>query len=71
MRQGWRRWLGFGVALLGCAGLLLSISRGAILALALVLLWLSARKVPYSGRIVGLAVVFGMLLVACYPPLQE
>ena len=71
VRQGWRRWLGFGVALLGCAGLLLSISRGAILALALVLLWLSARKVPYSGRIVGLAVVFGMLLVACYPPLQE
>lgn len=71
VRQGWRRWLGFGVALLGCAGLLLSISRGAILALALVLLWLSARKVPYSGRIVGLAVMFGLLLVACYPPLQE
>ena len=70
-QTGWRRWLGFAVALLGCAGLLLSISRGAILALALVLLWLSARKVPYSGRIIGLAVVFGVLLVACYPPLQE
>jgi len=70
-QHGWRRWLGLLVALLGCAGLLLSISRGAILALVLVLLWLSARKVPYSGRIIGLAMVFTVLLVVCYPPLQE
>ncbi|MBI6635558.1 O-antigen ligase family protein [Pseudomonas paralactis] len=70
-RSGWRRALGLAVAVLGCAGLLLSISRGAIVALALVLIWLTYKRVPNSGRIIGIGVAFGVALVMFYPPLQE
>lgn len=70
-RNGWRRALGLSVAILGCAGLLLSISRGAIVALVLVLFWLSYKRVPYSVRIIGLGAAFGVALVMFYPPLQE
>ncbi|WP_043310098.1 O-antigen ligase [Pseudomonas sp. ML96] len=70
-REGWRRLLGLSVAILGCAGLLFSISRGAIVALVLVLFWLSYKRVPYSGRIIGLGAAFGAALVMFYPPLQE
>ena len=70
-REGWRRLLGLSVAILGCAGLLFSISRGAILALVLVLLWLNFKRVPYSGRIIALGIAFGAALVMFYPPLQE
>lgn len=57
--------------MLGCAGLLLSISRGAILALVLVLIWLTYKRVPYSGRIIGIGAAFAVALVMFYPPLQE
>lgn len=70
-RLGWRRFLGLTVAVLGCVGLLFSISRGAILALLLVLFWLSYQRLPYSARIIGLGAVFAVLLVMFYPPLQE
>jgi polysaccharide biosynthesis protein PslJ len=70
-RAGWRQALGLAVAVLGCAGLLLSISRGAIVALVLVLFWLSYKRVPYSVRIIGLGAAFGVALVMFYPPLQE
>lgn len=70
-RSGWRRLLGLSVAVLGCAGLLFSISRGAIVSLVLVLFWLSYKRVPYSGRIIGLGAAFGAALVMFYPPLQE
>ena len=70
-QQGWRRVLGMAVALLGAAGLLFSISRGAIVSLALVLLWLSWRRAPHAGRIIGLAAALGLALVLFYPPLQE
>ncbi|MDR6925613.1 O-antigen ligase family protein [Pseudomonas sp. BE134] len=70
-QSGFRRALGLAVAILGCAGLLLSISRGAILALALVLLWLTYKRVPYSGRIIGIGAAFAVALVMFYPPLQE
>lgn len=70
-RKGWRRWLGLSVAVLGCAGLLFSISRGAIVSLALVLLWLTYKRTPYSGRILGLGIAFAAALVMFYPPLQE
>lgn len=70
-RTGVRRALGLGVAILGCAGLLLSISRGAILALAVVLLWLTYKRVPYSGRIIGIGAAFAVALVMFYPPLQD
>lgn len=70
-RSGWRRALGLSVAVLGVAGLLFSISRGAIVSLVLVLFWLSYKRVPYSGRIIGLGAAFGAALVMFYPPLQE
>jgi polysaccharide biosynthesis protein PslJ len=70
-RTGWRRMLGLTVAIMGAAGLLFSISRGAIVALVLVLFWLSYKRVPYSGRIIGLGAAFGAALVMFYPPLQE
>lgn len=70
-RLGWRRFLGLTVAVLGCAGLFFSISRGAILALILVLFWLSYKRLPYSARLLGLGAVFATLLVMFYPPLQE
>jgi hypothetical protein len=70
-QKGLRRVLGLAVAILGCAGLLLSISRGAILALVLVLVWLTYKRVPYSGRIMGIGAAFAVALVMFYPPLQE
>ncbi|MGV8918836.1 MAG: O-antigen ligase family protein [Pseudomonas sp.] len=70
-RAGIRRALGLAVAILGCAGLLLSISRGAIVSLVLVLLWMTYKRVPYTGRILGLGVIFAVALVMFYPPLQE
>ncbi len=45
--QGWRRGLGLAVAVLGAAAILLASSRGAMLSLAVVLFWMSLRKVPY------------------------
>ena len=71
VRHGWRRLLGGSVALLGAAGLLLSGSRGAIVSLALVLIWLSWRRAPFAGRIIGTAMVLGVALALFYPPLQE
>ncbi|WBJ04495.1 hypothetical protein PALA53_02817 [Pseudomonas aeruginosa] len=49
--QGWRRGLGLAVAVLGAAAILLASSRGAMLSLAVVLFWMSLRKVPYTGRL--------------------
>jgi hypothetical protein len=69
--RGWRRLLAGTVALLGAAGLLFSISRGAILSLALVMLWLAWRRAPHAGRIIGIAAALAVALVLFYPPLQE
>ncbi len=70
-RPGWGRALGLGVALLGSAGLLLSGSRGALLSLGLVVMWMAGRRVPYTSRILMAGIFFGCLLVLVYPPLQE
>ena len=70
-RRGWRRLLGLSVTILGCAGIMFSISRGAILALTIMLIWLTYKNVPYSGRILGLGAILAVLLVATYPPLQD
>ncbi|WP_293933367.1 O-antigen ligase [Iodobacter sp.] len=71
LQSGWRRLLGFSVAILGAAGLLFSSSRGAIVSLALVLFWLTSIRAPYAGRVIGLALALGAALVLFYPPLQE
>jgi hypothetical protein len=36
-----------------------------------VLLWLSYKRVPYSGRIIGAGLVIGVALMLFYTPLQE
>ena len=69
-RDGWRRWLGLTTAVLGVIGLLLSSSRGAILSLTLVLLWLVWLKVPMTRKLILAAFVAGAALVLFYPPLQ-
>ncbi|HBX57826.1 O-antigen ligase family protein [Pseudomonas sp. UBA2684] len=70
-RPGWKRALGLSVALLGSAGLLLSGSRGALLSLGLVVIWMASRRVPYTARILIAGIAFGCMLVLVYPPLQE
>lgn len=69
--QGWKRALGLGVACLGAAALLLASSRGAMVSLALVLLWMATRRVPYTGRLLMIGAALTVALVIAYPPLQE
>ena len=71
VKRGWLRALAIAVAVLGAAGLLFSISRGAIVSLALVLLWLTWRRAPYAGRVMGVGVALTACLVMFYPPLQH
>ncbi len=70
-QHGWRRLLGAAVALLGCAALLLSSSRGAILAIGVVLLWLSWLRVPYARVMVVSGILLGAVLAVTYTPLQD
>lgn len=69
--RGWRRALGLGVACLGAAALLLASSRGAMVSLALVLMWMATRRVPYTGRLLMIGAALTVALVLAYPPLQE
>lgn len=69
--QGWKRALGLGVACLGAAALLLASSRGAMVSLALVLMWMATRRVPYTGRLLMIGAALTVALVIAYPPLQE
>lgn len=69
--QGWKRALGLGVTCLGAAALLLASSRGAMVSLALVLLWMATRRVPYTGRLLMIGAALTVALVIAYPPLQE
>ncbi|KTC63470.1 hypothetical protein AO262_21005, partial [Pseudomonas fluorescens ABAC62] len=69
--QGWKRALGLGVACLGAAALLLASSRGAMVSLALVLLWMATRRVPYTGRLLMIGAALTVALVMAYPPLQD
>jgi len=70
-RTGWPRALGLAVAILATVGLLLTGSRGALLCLIAVMVWLARKRVPYIGRILMAGVVAGALLLMFYPPLQE
>ncbi|MGY2293219.1 O-antigen ligase family protein [Pseudomonas sp. SDO528_S397] len=70
-REGWRRGLGLSVACLGAAALLLASSRGAMVSLVLVLVWLASRRVPYTGRLLMIGAALTVALVMAYPPLQE
>jgi len=70
-QHGWRKALGAAVAVLGGAALLLSSSRGAILSLGLVLLWLSWLRVPYARAMVVAGALLGGVLAVSYAPLQD
>lgn len=70
-RHGWRRALGAAVAVLGVVALLLSSSRGAILALGLVLVWLAWLRVSGARLLLLLAVLLGGALALGYAPLQQ
>ncbi|MBV4454773.1 MULTISPECIES: O-antigen ligase family protein [Pseudomonas] len=69
--RGWKRALGLSVACLGAAALLLASSRGAMVSLALVLMWMATRRVPYTGRLLMIGAALTVALVMAYPPLQE
>ncbi|WP_252271473.1 O-antigen ligase family protein [Pseudomonas subflava] len=70
-RSRWCRALGISVGSLGVIALLLSGSRGALLSLAVVLVWMAIRRVPFTGRLLLTGSALGLLLVLSYPPLQE
>lgn len=70
-RTGWPRRLGFAVAILGSLGLLLTGSRGALVSLVLVMMWMARKRVPFIGRVLMGGLIAGSLLLMFYPPLQE
>lgn len=70
-RTGWPKRLGFAVAILGGLGLLLTGSRGALVSLILVMMWMARKRVPFIGRVLMGGLIAGSLLLMFYPPLQE
>lgn len=70
-RTGWPKRLGFAVAILGTLGLLLTGSRGALVSLILVMMWMARKRVPFIGRVLMGGLIAGSLLLMFYPPLQE
>ena len=70
-RTGWPKRLGFAVAILGSLGLLLTGSRGALVSLILVMMWMARKRVPFIGRVLMGGLIAGSLLLMFYPPLQE
>lgn len=70
-RVGWPKRLGFAVAIIGLLGLLLTGSRGALISLVLVMMWMARKRIPLMGRVLMGGLVAGSLLLMFYPPLQE
>ncbi|MEE4730303.1 O-antigen ligase family protein [Pseudomonas alliivorans] len=70
-RAGSARALGLSVAALGALGLLLTGSRGALVSLVVVMLWMTRRRIPHLGRILMGGAAAGVVLMMFYPPLQE
>ncbi len=52
-------------------GMLLSVSRGAILSIAIVLLWLAAQGTPYAKSMLIMGLVVGIAAALFYPPIQQ
>lgn len=70
-RSGGPRSLGLMVAALGSVGLLLTGSRGALLSLIAVMLWMARRRLPHLGRLLIGGAMVGVGLLMFYPPLQD
>lgn len=71
VRRGWGRILALAVAVLAAVAIVLTGSRGALLSMAVVLLWMAWTGIPTSRRLIvgGLALSVAMALF--YPPLQK
>jgi hypothetical protein len=69
--HGWRRALGWFVALTALAGIVFCGSRGALLAIGVLVVWLASRRTPYAGRGLVLAVLLASLLIMAYEPVQK
>lgn len=70
-QRGWRRALGLFVALAGSAGIVLSGSRGALLCLAALVVWLAWRRVPMAGRALLIGTLLAATMLVAYPPARE
>lgn len=70
-QQGWRRALGLFVALAGSAGIVFSGSRGALLCLAALVVWLAWRRVPMAGRALLIGTLLAATMLVAYPPARE
>lgn len=70
-RTGSARTLGLTVAALGAIGLLLTGSRGALLSLVAIMLWMTRRRIPHLGRMLMAGVAMGVVFLMFYPPLQD
>ncbi|MCQ9426123.1 O-antigen ligase family protein [Pseudomonas sp. LJDD11] len=70
-RSGGPRSIALAVAVLGVIGLLLTGSRGALISLVAVMLWMARRRIPHLGRILLGGVFAGTALLLLYPPLQD
>jgi hypothetical protein len=68
---GWRRALGLAVALGGAAGIVFSGSRGALLALTVVILWMARRRVPYAAKTLVVGGLLAAAMLVFYPPAQQ
>jgi hypothetical protein len=68
---GWRRAMGLAVALGGTAGIVFSGSRGALISLFVLILWLAYRRVPQAGRTLVIGGVLAAAMMAFYPPAQQ
>lgn len=69
--RGWRRALGWFVAVTALAGIVFCGSRGALLAMLVVVIWLARKRTPYALRGLALAGVLAACFVAVYPPAQQ
>lgn len=70
-RSGLGRALGLSVAAIGAVGLLLTGSRGALVSLVAVMLWMARHRIPHLGRLLIGGAMAGVALLMFYPPLQE
>lgn len=70
-RSGGPRSVALAVAGLGAVGLLLTGSRGALLSLIAIMLWMARRRIPHLGRLVIAGGFAGVALLLFYPPLQD
>jgi hypothetical protein len=67
----WHRALGLLVALGGTAGIVFSGSRGALISLFVLIIWLAYRRVPNAGRTLVIGSVLSAALLVFYPPAQQ